>query len=216
MPESGFRNRKAQLHRWIRECDVPELKDRLAEAPTAAWVHPVLSLLYQREETIFPKAVELCGWIVQRLWNEDREAARNVIRRLFWSLNEESGAIGWGAPEALGAIIASSESIAREYARLLISLLRSQASFIDHPSIRSGILWASVRVIRSFPQLMDSDVSDVLASYCDHPDPATHEPARLAKTLLEEKSSTPSMGCVFSKSIRCNHSGKERSIPSPT
>jgi len=193
MAEGGFRKRKALLTRWIREYDVPELKARLAEAPTAAWVHPVLTLLYQREETVFSKAVELCGWLVQRLWEEDREAARNVIRRLFWSLNEESGAIGWGAPEALGAIIASSEPIAREYARLLLSLLRTQASFIDHPSILNGILWAAVRVVGSFPQLMDSDVLDVLAPYCNHPDPAKREPARIVISLVEGKSSTGSM-----------------------
>ncbi|MEW6259225.1 MAG: DVU0298 family protein [Thermodesulfobacteriota bacterium] len=193
MSKGSFRKRKSQLNRWIREYGVPELKTRLADAPAAAWVHPVLSMLYHREEAVFPKAVELCGWVVLRLWNEDREAARNVIRRLFWSLNEESGSIGWGSPEALGAIIESSESIAREYARLLISLLRSQASFIDHPSILNGILWAAVRIVRSFPQFMDTDVSDVLEPYCNHPDPAIHEPARIARTLIEGKSSTRSM-----------------------
>lgn len=193
MSEGGFRKRKSSLTRWIREYDIPELKARLAEASAAAWVHPLLSLLYQREETVFLKAVELCGWLVQRLWEEDREAARNVIRRLFWSLNEESGAIGWGAPEALGAIVSSSESIAREYARLLLSLLRSQASFIDHPSILNGILWAAVRVVRSFPQHIDTDVSDVLAPYCNHPDPETREPARIVSALVEGRISPSPM-----------------------
>jgi len=36
----------------------------------------------------------------------------------MWSLNDESGGIGWGAPEAMGAIMARHTGLADEYANI--------------------------------------------------------------------------------------------------
>jgi len=38
------------------------------------------------------------------------------MRRLMWNLNDESGGIGWGNPEAMGEILACHEALANEYA----------------------------------------------------------------------------------------------------
>lgn len=154
----------------ILRLDTGGLQRRLSEFPAAKWVHPVVSLLYSQNETVFWKAVALCGWVVNQLWIENREDARNVIRRLFWSLNEESGGIGWGSAEALGEILARNESIAGEYGRMLASMLRAQSSFIDHPRIIQGILWAVGRVARHFPDSLGSDVEGLIAPYLQSPD----------------------------------------------
>ena len=47
------------------------------------------------------------GAVVANLAEKDMESARVVMRRLMWSLNDESGDIGWSRPEAMGEIIAS-------------------------------------------------------------------------------------------------------------
>ena len=45
--------------------------------------------------------------VVSRLADSDMEAARVIMRRLMWNLNDESGGIGWGSPEAMGEILAA-------------------------------------------------------------------------------------------------------------
>jgi hypothetical protein len=165
--------------------DASELQHRISEFPASRWVHPVVSLLYSQNETMFRKAVELCGWVVDRLWTENREDARNVIRRLFWSLNEESGGIGWGAAEALGEILARNEAIAKEYGRMLASLLRTQSSFIDHPRILQGILWSVGRVARHFPDSLGSDAGELIAPHLQSPDPQIQCLAFQARQILQ-------------------------------
>jgi hypothetical protein len=45
------------------------------------------------------------GEVMAHLADKDMESARVIMRRLMWSLNDESGGIGWGAPEAMGEIV---------------------------------------------------------------------------------------------------------------
>lgn len=186
MSSVSFRTLKIRLMDWVLHLDADELQDQLSEFPAARWVHPVISLLYSKNEMVFRKAVVLCGWVVNRLWIENREDARNVIRRLFWSLNEESGGIGWGSAEALGEIMARNEAIAREYGRMLASLLRTQSSFIDHPRILQGILWAVGRVARRFPDSLGSDVGELVAPYLRSSDRQIQRLALLARQGIED------------------------------
>jgi len=44
--------------------------------------------------------------VISNLTEKEMESARVIMRRLMWSLNDESGDIGWGAPEAMAEIIA--------------------------------------------------------------------------------------------------------------
>ncbi|WP_051327789.1 DVU0298 family protein [Desulfatirhabdium butyrativorans] len=185
MSSVSFRTLKSRLSDWMLHLEASELQNRLSEFPVARWVHPVVSLLYSQNEILFRKAVEICGWVVDRLWTENREDARNVIRRLFWSLNEESGGIGWGAAEALGAILARNEAIAKEYGRMLASLLRTQSSFIDHPRILQGILWAVGRVARRFPDSLGSDAAELIAPYLQSPDVRIQRLALQARQILQ-------------------------------
>jgi len=52
------------------------------------------------------------GRVVSSLAEKDMESARVVMRRLMWNLNEESGGIGWGCPEAMGETMARSAPLA--------------------------------------------------------------------------------------------------------
>ena len=61
------------------------------------------------------------GQVVSNLADTDMESARVIMRRLIWNLNDESGGIGWGSPEAMGDIMACHERLAGEYHRLLVS-----------------------------------------------------------------------------------------------
>ncbi len=69
---------------------------------------------------------------------EDMESARVIMRRLMWSLNDESGGIGWGSPEAMGEIIASHDGLAKEYAHVLISYVWEEGNFLEYEPLQRG------------------------------------------------------------------------------
>ena len=47
------------------------------------------------------------GLLAADLAGQDMEEARELMRRLMWSLNDESGSSGWGAGWGTGAPIAN-------------------------------------------------------------------------------------------------------------
>jgi hypothetical protein len=101
-------------------------------------LNPLLSLLHRPELRL--RAAYGLGLAVSRLEKEDH--ARVLVRRLLWSLNEESGNLGWGAPEAMGAILAQSPALAAEYGRIFLSYGREtgrEDNFLEHPPLRQGL-----------------------------------------------------------------------------
>ena len=80
------------------------------------------------------------------------EPARVFMRRLMWSLNEESGNLGWGIPEAMGCILAASPALADEYARIFISYgyeTGKDDNFLDHGPLRRGVYWGIGRLAQA-------------------------------------------------------------------
>ncbi|MBN1102391.1 MAG: HEAT repeat domain-containing protein [Deltaproteobacteria bacterium] len=92
------------------------------------------------------------GNMAARLADQDMEEARNVVRRLMWNLNDESGGIGWGFPEAMGEILAQHEGLAGEYTHILVSYTRQDANYLEHQLLQRGLLWAIGRLFRVRPE----------------------------------------------------------------
>ncbi|MDO9083962.1 MAG: hypothetical protein Q7U56_11850, partial [Humidesulfovibrio sp.] len=73
---------------------------------------PLFSLLLDPSGAVRWRAVSAFGRTIARRADarmagsqapgEGLEAARVVLRQCLWRLNEESGGVGWGVPEALG------------------------------------------------------------------------------------------------------------------
>jgi len=72
----------------------------------------------------------------------------------MWNLNDESGGIGWGSPEAMGEILASHETLAEEYALILISYAREDGNFQEHEIMQRGVLWGIGRLSQVRPDLV--------------------------------------------------------------
>lgn len=118
-------------------------------------VGPLFSFLLMEPRTMHRAAVGL-GRLTARLAESQPEIARNVIRRLMWHLNEESGNIGWGIPEAFGEILAASEPLARDFHRVLISYvidLGRDDNYCDNDVLRRSCYWAIGRLAQARPQL---------------------------------------------------------------
>jgi len=92
-------------------------------------VNSLLPLLCSGDKRIKWRTVTALGVVVAGIAVKDMESARKVLRRLIWNLNEDSGGMGWGAPEAIGEIMVSHEELAAEFTPLLVSYIRKLAFY---------------------------------------------------------------------------------------
>ena len=152
----AFRQLKQQVLHLLQAEDFSQSLAALARLPARQVVNPLFSLLYHGEERIRWRAVSAMGAVVSQLADREMESARVIMRRLMWNLNDESGGIGWGSPEAMGEIMALHQRLAGEYARILVSYLDPQGNFIEHERLQEGVLWAVGRVGRIRPELVRS------------------------------------------------------------
>ncbi|MBQ9452329.1 MAG: HEAT repeat domain-containing protein [Desulfovibrio sp.] len=118
-------------------------------------VGPLFSFLLLSPSLMHRAAVAL-GHVTARLAVQKPEVARNIIRRLMWHLNEESGNIGWGIPEAFGEILVASEPLARDFHRVLFSYvidLGRDDNYCDNDMLRRSCYWAIGRLAQERQQL---------------------------------------------------------------
>ncbi|MCK8603353.1 DVU0298 family protein [Desulfoferrobacter suflitae] len=137
----------------------PDFESRLPELleiPARKAVNPLFAHLCDPDERVKMRAVKALGVIVGNLAEHDAESARVIMRRFMWNLNDESGCIGWGAPEALGEIMAVSEKLAREYAHVLVSYVREDGNFLEYEPLQQGVLSGLVRLAEARPGLLKS------------------------------------------------------------
>ncbi len=125
--------------------------------PARRAVNPLISFFCSGDSRLRWRAVSGMGVVVSRLAENEMESARVVMRRLMWTLNDESGGIGWGAPEAMGEITARHAGLAREFACILVSYIRPDCNYLEHPVLQRGVLWGLGRLAHARPEkVMDA------------------------------------------------------------
>lgn len=167
----GIRALKRQAELLLRADDFTQRLPEWRQFPARQIINPLFSFLCSHEEWLKMRAVTAMGVVAAQLADKDMESARVIMRRLIWNLNDESGGIGWGCPEAMGEIMASHEGIAREYSPILISLIREDGNLLDHEALLRGALWGIGRLAESKPHLL-RDCSPYLLPYLQSPDAA--------------------------------------------
>jgi len=120
-------------------------------------------LLYDPGSLLCWRAAEGIGAVADRLAGEDPEAVRVILRNLLWTVNEESGGIGWGAPQAMAEIICRRPGMFREFAPILLSLA-------GEVMLRRGVIWAAGRMAQADPDLVREAVPE-LTAFLGDPDP---------------------------------------------
>ena len=153
-----FRTLKKEFSSFLTHDDWQEKLNSYFSLPQRKLLGPLFSLLLAPEPILRWRAVSAFGIVTAHLADQDMESARVVMRRLMWNLNEESGAIGWGAPEAMGETMTRNGRLADEYHRILISYaeepLAGDGNYLDHAPLRWGVYWAMARLAEVRPQLM--------------------------------------------------------------
>ncbi len=168
---------KRELLEILKQKDVGDVFASLQKYGERDLIHPLFSALYHPEERVRWHAVSAFGWVVDRVASQDLESARVVMRRFLWSLNDESGGIGWGSPEAMAEIMARNEALFLEYYHMLLSYTREDGpelfqngNYLELPQLQRGVIWGIGRLAVHGELLMQNGVVDDLLPYLQSSD----------------------------------------------
>lgn len=160
----------------------------LGQYPAAGLLNALFSGICHADETIKWSAIAAMGAAVARLADLDMEAARVVMRRFMWNLNDESGGIGWGTPEAMAECLANHQTLAAEYTHILVSFMREDGFFLEYPPLQQGLMWGVGRLAMVRPELLrQKNASCYLRPYLDSPDTVVRALAARASGLLRDE-----------------------------
>ena len=148
------RRLKKEVLVLLREENFDQAMATIRSLPGRRVINPLFSFLCSMDPQIRWRAIKAIGEVVTNIANEDMESARVIMRRMIWNLNDESGGIGWGLPEAMGEAMARHEGLAREYGMILQSYIREDGNFLEHEPLQRGVLWGLGRLAQERPELL--------------------------------------------------------------
>ena len=122
----------------VRDGSDDELERLVSEEPGA--VRHALGLTYQAERGIRKRAAQAVALASRR----HPALVQNVIRRLVWAMNDESGTNAATAPEVL-------QAIADENPALLLPMLPDLVRLSADPELSDGLAAALRTVSRRYP-----------------------------------------------------------------
>ena len=114
-------------------------------------INSLFPCLYDLDDLVRWRAVSALGVLVDRLARKNMEAARVIVRRLMWNLNDESGGIGWGSAETIAEILFLNEKLAGEYGNILLSYAMEDGNYLELPQLQRGLIWGIGRFAGSSP-----------------------------------------------------------------
>ena len=148
------RNLKRKVLDLLRAEDISQGLEEIGSLPGRRVINPLFSFLCSTNPQVKWRAVKAIGEVVKNIAEEDMESARVVMRRMMWNLNDESGGIGWGLPEAMGEVMAQHQGLAGEYVMILKSYIREDGNFLEHEPLQRGVLWGLGRLAQERPELL--------------------------------------------------------------
>ena len=156
------RETKRNILSLLGRPDLTEIFPELLSLEDRDLIGPLFSALCHTDLLVRWHAVSAFGPVVCRMAERDLESARIVMRRFLWSLNDESGGIGWGAPEAMAEIMSRSAVLAGEYLHMLVSYILEDGpeafqdgNFIELPMLQRGVLWGIARLMPCYRQTLE-------------------------------------------------------------
>jgi len=147
--KNPFQVELSTVRRWVKDAEyVPLLALARHKKRTLSML---TALTYDEDASVSEAAIIASGMAAKIIAERDPEYIRNYLLRLFWLVNDESGGIGWKAPELIGEILFNCPGF-EQFFPLLISLLEIENE--DAPRFRAGTIWAIGRVAQSAKEAM--------------------------------------------------------------
>jgi hypothetical protein len=173
------RQLKKDVLTLLEESCTEELPEKLNNYQAHRLINPLFIALCHPIEKVRWHAVVSFGWLVPVIAEKDLEAGRIVMRRFLWSLNDESGGIGWGSPEAMAEIMCHNSSLRKEYLHMLISYMREDGenlfedgNYLELPMLQRGLLWGIGRLCQDHRQeMIEQHIVDDVRAYLKSSDP---------------------------------------------
>jgi hypothetical protein len=184
--QTSSRQLKKIIRKLLLQQNIESGLAEIGRMPGRKAINPLFSFLCSLDELLKWRAVTAMGEVVGRLADTDMESARVIMRRYMWQLNDESGGIGWGCPEAMGETMARNENLAQEFWCILISYIRPDGNYLEHEGLQRGVLWGVGRLAHARPQLLKTSV-DYLHPYMQTDDPYLRGLAAWAAGALRNK-----------------------------
>lgn len=172
---SRRKRRRLQVVKLLQKRDLMGLMKLAAKEATMP--STLVACLSELDDVVRWRAIEALGWVAAGLAQKDLAAARDLVRRLFWSMTEECGGTAWHAPEAIGEILAQVPELAPDFTSVL-------ASHADIDPFQEGVLWSLRRLAPIRPDLVQEE-AEVLQKAADSPLSAKQGHAAAALELLE-------------------------------
>ncbi len=165
-----FRQLKSRIGQLLRQEDFQSALASIRRIPGRQAANPLFSFFYSQDEVVRWRAITAMGDVVYYLAEDSMESARIIVRRLMWNLNDESGGIGWGSPEAMGEITARHAGLADEFSNILISYINQEGNFLEHEILQRGSLWGVGQLAHTRPKPAKA-AAPFLPAFLESPDP---------------------------------------------
>jgi hypothetical protein len=168
---------KRAIIKLLQDQNLAVIMQGLLQFPESGLLNSLFSCLCHADEQVRWHAVSGFGFIVPKIAEGDLEKARIVMRRFLWMLNDESGGIGWGVPEAMGEVMYHHRRLAEEYLHMLVSYTAADGpeqfqdgNFLELELLQQGVLWGLCRVAPRYREmLLEKNIGDNLGLYFDSP-----------------------------------------------
>lgn len=171
---------KAEVKKYLEERDLDSLAALAREDKRV--VNYIFRLLYSADELLRKRAIEGLGLVCNVIADRDPGAVLNVLRQLWWSVNEESGGIGWSAAEAMAEIVKHRPGEFSDYGTIAVS-------FLEEELLCRGVLWAAGTLAQVRPDFIKRVLPEI-SGFLDSSDPVLRGYAARALSavnLAEEK-----------------------------
>ncbi len=172
----------------LKDGDLLHLLEFVETVPPKKVVQPLIQTFYKTDSLQRWHALTAFGRVMNRIAGAEMEDARIIMRRLMWSLNDESGGIGWGAPEAMAEAMANNAVLAEEYSRILLSYIWEEGNYLEYLPLRRGALWGLMRLAQSRPDIFNEiDCARLVKDYLKDNDAESRALAALALGFAGKK-----------------------------
>ena len=175
---------KSELTQAVEQEDEAALR-RAALAGTARTIRFLSSRLSASDDGTKWKAVRGLGVVVGERNAVSSERARELLRRFFWSLKEESGAVPFGVPEAIGEVLAVRTELQSEFLSNLCSFTYCPELLQTGP-IERGVFWALGRLGQASALYSPEAIEAVTWAAREHPDAESRRIAAWALSKFDD------------------------------
>ena len=140
----------------------------LVKRPTKL-IRFLMGTLYSDKLELRYAAAYTIGLCTERIYNKDQEKVKDILKKLLWSLNDESGFVCWGAPLAIGEIVRNIPDLHTTYAQFLISFLSHPQVILNNKDLEKGTMIALAQ-LGNLEDHLKEQLTPILHEYLENDD----------------------------------------------